>query len=112
MCELHEQFEHFCKEIATRLGDGPPNPPLSIAPYTPGAKEQGRDKKWSPEEPVSYQETLKVNLQAMMASSGLEVNELMEMAKGVSPTTVAAPQVPLDAPKIPLAPRTQAAQWG
>ena len=44
----------------------------------------------------------------MMASSGLEVNELMEMAKGVSPTTVAAPQVPLDAPKIPLAPRTQA----
>ena len=41
------QFEHFCKEIATRLSDGPPNPPLSIAPYTPGAKEQGGDKKWS-----------------------------------------------------------------
>ena len=105
-----EQFEHLCKEMATRLSDGSPNPSFSFAPYTPGVKEQGGDKKWSPEEPVSDPETLKVNLRTMMASSGLEVHELMEMVKGVSPTTVAAPPVPRDAPKMPSAPQTQAVE--
>ena len=43
-----------------------------------------------------------------MASSGLKADELMEVVKEVSPTTVAAPPVPQGAPKMPPAPQTHA----
>ena len=102
-----EQYKHFCETIVTRLNDGFPKPPFSIAPPTPGAEEQGGDRKWPPEKPVSRPESLKVNLQAIMASSGLKFDELVEIVKGVSPTTVAATQVPLDAPEVPPAPPTR-----
>ena len=103
-----EQFERLYKEMAIRFSDGSPNTSFSFAPFTPGAKEQGGYKKPSPEGPVSDPETLKVYLRTLMASSGLKVDELMEVVKEVSPTTVAAPPVPRDAPKMPSAPQTQA----
>ena len=103
-----EQFARLYKEMAIRFSDGSPNTSFSFAPFTPGAKEQGGYKKPSPEGPVSDPETLKVNLRTLMASSGLKVDELMEVVKEVSPTTVAAPPVPRDAAKMPSAPPTQA----
>ena len=39
-----------------------------------------------------------------MVSSGLKIDELREVVNGISPTTVAAPPVPRDAPKVPPPP--------
>ena len=103
-----EQFARFYKEMAMRFSEGSPNPSISFAPFTPGAKEQGGYKKPSPEGPVSDPEALKVYLRTLMASSGIEIDELREVAKEVSPATVAAPPVPQGAPKMPPAPQTQA----
>ena len=106
-----EQYKHFCETVATYLNGSLPKPPFSIASPTPGAEEQEGDRKWPPEKPVSRPESLKVNLQAIMASSGFDVDELMEIAKGVSPTTAAATQAPLDAPEVPPAPPTRTGLW-
>ena len=46
-----EQFARFYKEMAMRFSEGSPNPSISFAPFTSGAKEQGGHKKPSPEEP-------------------------------------------------------------
>ena len=43
-----------------------------------------------------------------MVSSGLKIDELKEVVKEISPTTVAAPPVPRDAPNMPPAPPSQA----
>ena len=88
-----EQFARF-REMAMRFSEGSPNPSISFAPFTPGAKEQGVHKKPSPEEPVRDPEALKVYLRTLLASSGLKIDELREVVKEISPTTVAAPPVP------------------
>ena len=103
-----EQFARF-KEMAMRFSEGSPNPFINFVPFTPDVKEQGVHKKPSPEEPVRDPEALKVYLRTLMASSGLKVDELMEVVKEVSPTTVAAPPVPRDVPEMPSAPPSQAA---
>ena len=102
-----EQFARF-REMAMRFSEGSPNPSISFAPFTPGAKEQGVHKKTSPEEPVHDPEALKVYLRTLLASSGLKNDELREVVKEFSPTTVAAPPVPRDVPKMPSAPPPQA----
>jgi len=105
----HEQFARFYEEMARRCSEGSPNPSISFAPFTPGAKEHGGHKKPSPEEPVSDPEALKVYLKTLMASSGIGIGELREVVKEISPTTVAAPPAPRDAPEMPSAPPPQAA---
>ena len=74
----------------------------------PFAKEQGVHKKPSPEEPVRDPEALKVYLRTLMASSGLGIDDLKEVVKEISPTTVAAPPAPRDPPKKPPPPPSQA----
>ena len=105
-----EQFARFYKEmLAMRFSEVSPDTSISFAPFTPGAKEQGVHKKTSPEEPVHDPEALKVYLRTLLASSGLKNDELREVVKEISPTTVAAPPVPRDVPKMPSAPPPQAA---
>ena len=94
--------------MAIRFSDGSPNPSISFAPFTPGAKDQGGHKKPSPEEPIGDPEALKVYLRTLMASSGLGIDDLREVVKEISPTTVAAPPVPRDAPEMSSAPPPQA----
>ena len=106
-----EQFARYFKEMAMHFGEDSPNPSISFAPFTPGAKEQGGHKKPSPEEPVSNPEALKVYLETLLASSGIKIDELKEVVKEISPTTVAAPPVPRDAPERPSAPPSQAGLW-
>ena len=106
-----EQFARF-KEMAMRFSEGSPNPFINFAPFiTPDVKEQGVHKKPSPEEPVRDPEALKVYLRTLLASSGIKIEELKEVVKEISPTTVAAPPVPRDAPEMPPAPPSQAV-WG
>ena len=105
-----EQFARYFKEMARRFNEDSPIPSTSFAPFTPGAKERGGHKKPSPEEPIGDPEALKVYLRTLMASSGLKIDELREVVKDISPTTVAAPPVPRDAPKMPSAPQTQAVE--
>ena len=103
-----EQFARYFKEMARHFSEDSPNPSISFAPFTPGAKEQGGHKKPSPEEPAHDPEALKVYLRTLLATSELKIDELREVVKEISPTTVAAPPVPRDAPNMPSAPPSQA----
>ena len=103
-----EQFARYFKEMARRFNEDSPIPSTSFAPFTPGAKERGGHKKPSPEEPIGDPEALKVYLRTLMASSGLGIDDLREVVKEISPTTVAAPPAPRDPPKMPPPPPAQA----
>ena len=48
-----------------------------------------------------------MDLRAALVSSGLEIDELMEVVKGLSPTAVAATQASPEAPGSPPAPLTR-----
>ena len=103
-----EQFARYFKEMAMHFGEDSPNTSISFAPFTPGAREQSGHKKPIPEGPVSDPEARKVYLRTLLASSGIKIEELKEVVKEISPTTVAAPPVPRDAPERPSAPPSQA----
>ena len=105
-----EQFARYFKEMARRFGEDSPNPSISFVPFTPGAREQGGHKKPIPEGPVSDPEARKVYLRTLLASSGLGIDDLREVVKEISPTTVAAPPAPRDPPKMPPPPPHQAVE--